>query len=70
MTWPPKLLAIYSDFGQNHLSLFKTEAIISNLLGRLCDNDARSLVLVQSTAKSKTSLFTKHCEEVQDIKKT
>lgn len=57
MGWPPKLLAIYSDFRQNHLSLFKTEAIISNLLGRLGDNEARSLALVQSTAKSKTEVY-------------
>lgn len=56
MAWPPKLLAIHSDFRQNHLSLFKIEAVISNLLGRLGDNDARSLALVQSTAKSKTEV--------------
>lgn len=56
MDWPPKLLAIYSDFRQNHLPLFRTEAIPSNLLGRLGDNEARSLALAQSTAKSKTEV--------------
>lgn len=54
MGWPPKLLAIYSDVRQNHLSLFKTKAILVNLLGRL-DDEARSLALAQSTAKSKTA---------------